>query len=79
MRKEILLSEVDQSASTAMSEKEKQKDESDVKKKNVQYELLNFTDKMLETDNFDEVFKSYPTTEDTKCGFGLVQGAWLQM
>lgn len=63
-----------------MSQNEKlQKDEQEVNKKHVQYELLNFTENMLETEKFDEVFKSYPVTEDTKCGFGLFQGSWLQM
>lgn len=62
-----------------MSEKEKQKESMANEKKHVQYELLNLSDKMLETDNFDQVFKSHPVTEDTKCGFGLIQGSWLQM
>lgn len=62
-----------------MSEKEKQKDESDVERKNIHYSLLNFTENMLETENFDDVFRSYPVTEDTKCGFGPFQGSWLQM
>lgn len=62
-----------------MSGSEKQQDQLDTKKKHVQYELLNFTENMLETEKFDEVFKSYPVTDDTKCGFGLIQGSWLQM
>lgn len=61
-----------------MSEKQKQKD-ADVQNKNVQYELLNLSEDMLDVDRFDEVFKSYPVTDNTKCGFGLLQGSWLQM
>lgn len=36
-----------------------------------------FTDKMLEQD-FDEIYKNYPLTEDTTCGIGFIKGRLLQ-
>lgn len=39
---------------------------------------LIFTEKLLEAE-FDDVFRQYPLTEDTKCGFGFIQGKCLQM
>lgn len=36
-----------------------------------------FTDKMLEED-FDDIYKNYPLTEDTTCGFGFIKGKFLQ-
>lgn len=42
--------------------------------KNVPFE---FTDKMLE-DDFDEVYRNYPLTEDTTCGISVFRGRILQ-
>lgn len=39
---------------------------------------LIFTEKLLESD-FDEVYKQYPLSEDTRCGIGLFRGEWMQM
>lgn len=36
-----------------------------------------FTDKMLEED-FDELYRKYPLTDDTTCGLGFVRGRFLQ-
>lgn len=36
-----------------------------------------FTDKMLEED-FDELYKNYPLSDDTRCGYGIFQGRFLQ-
>lgn len=44
-----------------------------------QYELLSLSDKMLEEEEFDKVFKNYPLTDDTTCGYGFIQGKCLQM
>jgi len=38
---------------------------------------LILTDKMLEAD-FDEVFKDYPLTQETSCGFGYFRGKLMQ-
>lgn len=36
-----------------------------------------FTDKMLEED-FDELYKKFPLSDDTRCGYGIFQGPFLQ-
>lgn len=38
---------------------------------------LIFTDKLLEED-FEEIYKNYPLTDDTTCGFGFFRGPILQ-
>lgn len=60
-------------ASVKMSEKLPEKDG-----KETEESPLVFTEKMLEGD-FDDVFRQYPLTEDTQCGFGFLQGKCMQM
>lgn len=35
--------------------------------------------KNLSDADFDEVYRSYPLTEDTTCGIGFIRGKFLQM
>ena len=41
---------------------------------------LIFTDKMLQDDNdFEELYRKFPLTEDTTCGLGFLRGEFMQM
>lgn len=43
-----------------------------------EYSPLVFTEKLLESE-FDEVFRQYPLTDSTTCGFGFLRGKCMQM
>lgn len=43
------------------------------------YPQFDFSDeKMLEEENFEDVYRKYPLTDDTMCGFGSFRGGLLQ-
>lgn len=37
-----------------------------------------FSDKMLDEENFEEVYRRYPLTDDTMCGIGALRGRFIQ-
>jgi hypothetical protein len=37
-----------------------------------------FSDKMLEEEHFDEVYRKFPLTEETMCGIGALRGRIMQ-
>jgi hypothetical protein len=48
------------------------------KTKSPEQSPLIFTEKMLEQD-FDDVYRNYPLSDDTTCGFGIFRGKYMQM
>lgn len=38
---------------------------------------FDFSDKLLEED-FEEIYRNYPLSEDTRCGIGIFRGPVLQ-
>lgn len=48
------------------------------KAKSPEEKPLIFTEKMLDGD-FDEIYRQYPLEDDSKCGYGFIQGKFMQM